>query len=281
MIVEAPLLSDADYPFQRTLAPLADRSAIISLTTSGFTVLPWNFGAATAVPILDRLVNAADFTKPVAPGGLVSLFGQQLSPVALVSTDVPLPTVLADSCLTANGVVLPMVFVSPTQINAQLPFQISGNADIVLRTPGGTSDALHIVILPAAPAVFRSGTAGPATDIPTILRTTNNALVTSSNPIHLNDRVTIYLTGMGQTLPEIATGAPAPSEPLSSALVPPTVTLGGTGLFIDFAGLAPGMVGVYQINAQVPFKGVPTGFDIPLTISQGGGSTTIPVRVVN
>jgi uncharacterized protein (TIGR03437 family) len=283
MMVESPLdySSDSDFPFRRTLAPLADRSAIISLTTSGFTVLPWNFGAAQASPMLDRLVNAADFTKPVAPGGLVSIFGSQLSPVTLASTDVPLPTVLADSCLTANGVVIPITFVSPTQINAQLPFQVSGNTDIVLRTPGGTSDALRIVIQPAAPAVFRSGSAGPATDIPTIVRSTNNALVTNSNPVHPNDRITIYLTGMGLTLPEVAAGAPAPSEPLSSALLSPTVTLGGTGLFIDFAGLAPGMVGVYQINALVPFKGVPLGFDIPLTINQGGGTTTIPVRVVN
>jgi len=281
LMVESPLIADSDYPFRRSLAPLADRSAIISLTTSGFTVLPWNFGGAMAAPLLDRLVNAADFTKPVAPGGLVSIFGSQLSPVTLASTDVPLPTVLADSCLTASGVVIPITFISPTQINAQLPFQVSGNTDIVLRTPGGISDALRVVIQPAAPAVFRSGTAGPATGIATIVRSTNNSLVTNSNPIHPDDRITIYLTGMGQTLPEVAAGSPAPSEPLSSALLSSTVTLGGAGLFIDFAGLAPGMVGVYQINALVPFKGVPLGFDIPLTISQGGASTTIPVRVVN
>jgi uncharacterized protein (TIGR03437 family) len=151
----------------------------------------------------------------------------------------------------------------------------------VLRTPGGTSDSLKITILPTAPAVFRSGAAGPVTDIPTIYRASNNALVTASNPIHPNDRISIYLTGMGQTFPEVATGDPSPSEPLSSTLLPATVTLGGASLFIDFNGLTPGSVGVYQINALVPFKGVPTGFDIPLTISQGGAATTIPVRVVN
>ena len=122
--------------------------------------------------------------------------------------------------------------------------------------------------------MFRSGTAGPVTDIPTIVRASNNGLATASNPIHPNDHITIYLTGMGQTLPKLPAGAPAPSDPLSSTLLPVTVTLGGMSLFVDFAGLAPGMVGVYQINALVPFKGVPTGFDIPLTISQGGASTT-------
>lgn len=211
----------------------------------------------------------------------MTIFGTQLSPMTLASRDVPLPTVLADSCLTVNGVVVPMQFVSPTQINAQLPFQVSGTADVVLRTPGGVSDALKITILPAAPSVFRTGGAGPLTGLATIVRASNGDFVTASNPVHPSDRLTIYLTGMGQTLPEVPTGAPAPSDPLSSALLPSTVTLGGTPLFVEFAGLTPGGVGVYQINVTVPFKGVSTGFEIPLTISQGGQSTTVLVRVVN
>jgi uncharacterized protein (TIGR03437 family) len=281
MMVEAPALGDADFPFRRTLAPLPDRSAIIALTTSGFTVLPWNFAAGTVPPVLDRLVNAADFTNPVAPGGLVSLFGSQLSPMSLASTDVPLPTVLADSCLTVNGAFVPLIYVSPTQINAQMPFQVSGSADVVLRTPGGTSDALRVTILPAAPTVFLAGVAGPVTGIPTIVRSTNGELVTTSNPIHPSDHITIYLTGMGKTTPNVPTGAPAPSAPLATALLAPTVTLGGMSLPVDFAGLTPGSVGLYQINVSIPFKGVPVGFDIPLAISQGGTTNTTLVRVVN
>jgi len=230
---------------------------------------------------LDRLVNGADFTKPVAPGGLVAIFGSNLSPMSLASTDFPLPTVLADSCLTVNGMVIPMIFVSPTQINAQLTFQVTGNADVVLRTPGGTSDALRITILPAAPSVFLSGTAGPVVGIPTVFRASNGELVTVSNPIHSGDRITIYLTGMGQTIPEVPAGEPAPSDPLSSALLRPTVTLGGVSLPVEFAGLTPGNIGVYEIDVTVPIKGVPSGFEIPLTISQGGASTAIPVRVLN
>jgi uncharacterized protein (TIGR03437 family) len=67
---------------------------------------------------------------------------------------------------------------------------------------------------------------------------------------------------------------------LSEAAIKPTVTLGSISVPVVFAGLTPGQVGVYQINAKIPFKEIPTGFDIPLTISQGGSSTTIPVRVV-
>jgi uncharacterized protein (TIGR03437 family) len=217
----------------------------------------------------------------VAPGGLASVFGSQLSPMTLASTDVPLPTVLADSCLTVNGAVVPVVFVSPTQINFQLPVGISGNAEVVLRTPGGVSDSLRTTILASAPSIFRSGTAGPMTEIPTVVRETNGGLVTVSNPIHPSDRITIYLTGLGRTSPEVATGAAAPSNPLATTIVPVTVSLGGVELFVEYAGLTPGTVGVYQINASVPFKGIPTGFEIPLVISQGGASTALPVRVVN
>jgi uncharacterized protein (TIGR03437 family) len=140
---------------------------------------------------------------------------------------------------------------------------------------------LNITVLPAAPSVFHSGTAGPNTGIPTIIRATNQELVTPSNPIHLDDRITIYLTGMGDTSPAVDSGTLAPVDPLSKAIIQPAVTLGGVTLPVEFAGLTPGLAGVYQINAVVPFKGVPTGFEIPLTINQGGQATTILVRVVN
>jgi len=72
---------------------------------------------------------------------------------------------------------------------------------------------------------------------------------------------------------------PAPSDPLAGAVISPTVTLGGVALDVQYAGLAPGSVGLYQINATVP-KSTPQGLEIPLVIAQGGSSTTLSVRVV-
>jgi uncharacterized protein (TIGR03437 family) len=92
--------------------------------------------------------------------------------------------------------------------------------------------------------------------------------------------MTIYLTGMGATTPQVDAGLPAPTSPLAQASIQPTVTLGGASLNVSYAGLAPGEVGVYQINASVP-NGVPQGLTVPLVISQGGGMTEIDVRVVN
>lgn len=265
--------------FTRTVAALYNRSALVTITQSGITVVPWNYDAATAPPRIDTLVNAADMTLPVAPGGLITVFGSNFSPVNVATRELPLPTALGESCLTVNGVALPMLFVSSTQINAQLPFNMGGNTVLVLRTPGGVSDNFNFTVLPTAPSVFRSGVAGPMTDIPTVFRASNGQLVTGSNPIHTGDTIIIWATGLGVTDPAVEAGQAAPSNPLPRAIIEPTLTLGGVPLGVSYAGLAPGQVGVYQINAEVPIR-VPEGMDIPLTIVQGGSSTTLQVRVV-
>ena len=281
-MVEAPLLGSTGAAFTRTVAPLYSRTAIINLTVSGFTVLPWNYSAAVAPPVLSSMVSAADSSARVAPGGLISVYGSQLSPVNMATAEIPLPTALANSCLTVNGLPVPMLFVSPNQINAQMPFEAVGNVTIMLRTPGGVSNNLNFQVLPAAPSVFMSGTAGPTTNLATIVRSDNGQLVTDSNPIHRNgnEYIVIYLTGLGQTTPAVADGMPAPSSPLAVALTAPTVSLGGVQIPVSYYGLTPGEVGVYQINAKIP-SNIPTGLSIPLTITQGSTATSLGVRVVD
>lgn len=279
-LVEAPLLGESGAVFTRTVAPLYGRQAIANLTVGGLTVLPWSFDAASAVPQIDRLVNAADFTGLAAPGSLVSIFGSNLSPVNQVTSVLPLPTALGESCLTVNGQPVPMIFVSPSQINAQLPYQIEGNVTLILRTPGGVSDNFNLTLLPNAPSIFRTPVPGLDSGVPTIIRARNQELVTLSNPIHRDDTITIYLTGLGNTLPAVEAGTAASSSASPVAVVQPTVQIGSEELTIEFAGLAPGQVGVYQINAHVP-RNVPVGLDVPLTVRQGGQATQVSVRVIN
>jgi uncharacterized protein (TIGR03437 family) len=265
--------------FIRSLAPLYDRSALISLSVSGFTVLPWNYDAAVAPPKITAVVNAADGKAPVAPGGLISVYGQQMAPVNLATNEIPLPTALGESCLTVNGVAVPVLFVSGQQINGQLPFNVDGNAQMTLRTPGGISDNFNFSILSAAPSIFRTGTAGPETGLATITRADNGQLVTPTNPVHPGDSIVIWATGLGRTSPAIDSGMPAPSDPLPNAVIQPSVILGGVALDVQYAGLVPGSVGLYQINAAVP-RSVPLGLSMPLVISQGSSSTSLDVRVV-
>jgi uncharacterized protein (TIGR03437 family) len=275
-LAEAPYLGDTTSVFTRSMAVLQDRSAIINLTTSGFTVVPWAYDVAGAVPKLESVVNAADQTKGVAPGSLVIIRGRDLSPVNVTTKEIPLPTALGESCLTVNGLPVPMILVSSSQINAQLPFQAEGNVTMVLRTPGGVSDNFNLTIYPAAPAVFQN----QEIEAPIIVRSANNQIATPSNPIRGGDTLVIYTTGLGKTTPEVPAGRPAPSEPLSTPLIDVKVTLAGVELPIAFAGLTPGQIGVYQINVVVPHW-VPKGMSQELNISQGGYTTTAIVRVVD
>jgi uncharacterized protein (TIGR03437 family) len=266
--------------FTRTLAPLPTQTSLIVLSTSGFTVLPWSYAASVAPPQIAAIVSAANSKSPAAPGGLITVYGSNLSPTNQATSQIPVPTALANSCITVNGQPIPLIFVSPSQVNAQMPFQAVGAETVVVHTPGGTSGNFNLVVQPNSPAVFLSGVAGPETDLPTIIRSANNLLATDSNPIHPGDQLVIYLTGLGQTNPAGTTGYPAPGSPLSNALTATAVTLGGMNLPVTYAGLAPGEVGVNQINVNVP-GGVPTGISLPLTITQGAGTITVSMRVVN
>jgi uncharacterized protein (TIGR03437 family) len=279
-MTESPLRSATHATgFTRTLAVLGNREGLLSLSTSGVTVLPWNYDAAYAPPVIDRVVNAADRTDNIAPGSLVTVFGSRLSPVAGAAADPTMADALAESCLTVNGNVAPVIFASGERLNAQIPWNVGGTASVVVKTPGGSSDISRIRITPGAPGVFRTGTAGPETGIPTIVRSVNNEVVTLSNPIHPGDDLVIYATGLGRTEPEVPVGTSAPFEPLARALNTPKVTLGSVDVTVYFAGLTPGLIGVYQLNVLIP-RSVPTGFDIPLRIEQDGINATIAVRVV-
>ena len=281
LMVEAPLIGSSTAAFTRTLAPLPDQSAIVNLTVSGVTVLAPDYDASVAPPQITKVVNAADLSANIAPGGLITLFGQQLSPVNLASAEMPLPTALANSCLTVNGLPMPILFVSPTQVNAQMPFEAVGDVTLALATPGGTSDNYNLVVQSNAPSIFHVP-APDDTTVPTVFRNDDGLLVTDSHPIHrkANEALVIYATGLGVTSPAVASGMPAPKSPLAIALTAPTVTLGGVSLPVLYYGLAPGEVGVYQINVSVPGS-VPDGLAEQLVITQGSGSTSINLRVVD
>jgi uncharacterized protein (TIGR03437 family) len=278
--IESSLLASTAQPFLRTIAPLYSRNNIILLTVSGFTVLPWNFDASTVAPKISRVTNLADGSSALAPGTLIRIEGTDLSPMRQTTSERPLPTALGESCITVNGLPIPLILVSNNEINAQIPFEILGNATLILRTPGGISDNFNVQVATTAPSIFRAMVQGIDSPVPTIVNGRNGLLVTGSNPIKRGDSIVIYLTGLGKTVPAVETGLAAPADPLAKSIVEPVVSLGGTQLPIVFSGLTPGEVGVYQINALIPTF-APTGFSIPLVIGEGPSATTIEVRVIN
>jgi uncharacterized protein (TIGR03437 family) len=269
----------ATVTFTRTVAAMPANNTVVALTTSGFTVLASSYGASAATPIISSVVNAANNSTALAPGALITVYGTSMSPVNVATAQVPLPTALGQSCLSVNGTPVPLLFVSGTQVNAQLPYNVAGNSSVSVHTPGGISNNYNFTVGVAAPSVFMSGAVGPLTGLPTVVRANNGQLVTPTNPVYYNDTLVIYVNGMGMTSPQVNAGSPAPSSPLANVVLQPTVTLGGANLSVSYAGLVPGAIGVYQINATVP-SGVPQGLSVPLVINQGGASSSVNVRVV-
>jgi uncharacterized protein (TIGR03437 family) len=161
-----------------------------------------------------------------------------------------------------------------------MPYQAVGNVTMIVHTPGGVSDNYNMTVLPNSPAVFRAELA-PGAAYPTVVRASNNLIATDSNPVHRgSDVLVIYLTGMGTVSPLVENGRPAPFDPLAYTIQQPDVNIGGVGLPVLFSGLAPGQVGLYQINVSVP-SNTPKGLSLPLTITQGTQTSTVNVRVVD
>jgi len=260
-------------PFTRTLAPLANRQSIVQVSTSGVIVLPWNFDTPSGVPSIAAVTNAADQTTGVAPGGLISITGKNFSSSTESNNNAPIPTALGDVCLYVNAEALPLLMVSSGQITAQLPFDVAPSASMVLTSSGGTTAPFTFTPQANAPAIFRNA------GVPMIIRNVDGKTITNSTPIHLNAKLTIYLTGMGATTPTVDTGDAGPSAPPAVPAALPTITIGGASIFVLSSQLVAKQVGVYQIEAQVPFHHIPTGSNIPFTITQGSYSTTVRVRV--
>jgi uncharacterized protein (TIGR03437 family) len=281
--VEAPLLTVPNSSlsnFTRSLAVLPFHNSFVSLSQSGLTLLAANYDAPLAQPLITGVTSAADGTSAAASGGLISITGSNFSTSPVASGTTPLPTVLANSCVIVNGRPISLLVVSPSLINAQLDNSTSGSAIMSIRTPQNVSPNFSFNVLANAPAVFLNGQAGDSTHLPAIYRDENGLLVTASNPVRRNDSLNIYAAGLGLTSPVVPAGAVSPSHPLATAVLQPTVTLNGVGLPVTFAGLASGQIGVYQISVTVP-SSVPLGLSVPLTITQGGQSQTVNVRVVN
>jgi hypothetical protein len=110
-------------------------------------------------PLLSALVNAATLQPGrIAPGSLITIFGSNLSPLTFSAAASPLPRSLAGVTLSIEGIPCPLLFVSPGQINAQVPFEATRGATLaVLEAPQMPPAAIALTIAPASPRVFRNG----------------------------------------------------------------------------------------------------------------------------
>jgi uncharacterized protein (TIGR03437 family) len=178
--------------------------------------------------------------------------------------------------VTVNGANLPLMFVSPEQINAQLPF-VAGVSNMLVHNPGGLSNIFVSNVNASAPAIFK--VLGPNNNSFAAVFREDNKLATLSSPLRANEIAVIYATGLGSVTPIALPGYKAPDSPLTTVVNQPAVTFGGVNGDILFAGLAPGFVALYQLNVRVPI-GSPLGAEVPLKVSAGGQSSKVTVRIV-
>lgn len=229
------------------------------------------------------VVNAASLvpvSQPahgVAPGSIASIFGQNLASAAASAQGYPLPLALNGASVTVDGIAAPLFYVSPTQINFQVPSSAGAplygeeysQVAVVVATPGGTSD-------PAAADVYYKGFGiftldGSGCGRGAVLNVNSDgttSLNSPSNSAAPGSYLTVFGTGLGAVDNPPPDGAAEPSQPLSpSKVFPPSPGF--------FAGRAPGMVGVDQVN-KMTSTAWQEGCAVPLNI---GSSNLVPVSI--
>lgn len=215
-----------------------------------------NVGTAGDTSIA-AVTNAASFKTSVAPGMVLSAFGANLDGVTSKANTIPLPFASPDGVsATVNGVSAPLYFVSPGQINLQVPYETSVGPAVLGIVNNGQVASFQFQVAPAAPGVFASGTGD---------------LVPYSSGKR-GDVLLAFITGEGDSTPFAPTGnTPASTTTVANLprpRLPVSMTVGGVPATIAFVGEPSGLAGVMQINFTVP-AGAPLGAQ-PVIVTVGG-----------
>ena len=214
---------------------------------------------------------------PLAPGTLVQIFGANLSTsdTPVTAQSVPLPPTLNGTQVLIGGIPAPLYYVSKTQINAMVPFELTAGTqyDVIVTVNGSLSTPSPISLIPATPGLASDS------DGNIIAQHTDGTLVTAASPALPGEVIILYLAGMGLTSPPVASGIASPFNPLALVVSTPVVTIDDKAApDIMFAGLSPGSVGLYQINLRIPADG--TAGAHQLLVTQNGvrsNAATLPI----
>jgi uncharacterized protein (TIGR03437 family) len=227
----------------------------------------------TDTPIVGGLVNSASYSTELScsPGGLASIFGTGFTrqdPSA--ASSLPLPTVLSGVRVKINNEFAPLLYASGTQVNLQCPVLPADTAlEVTLESELGVSQPVQAVMQHATPGIFSITATGSGQGAVLIAKTGEVAMVTDwsipSAPAQVEDFISIYATGLGPVNTEVAAGEPAPFDTPSVLLSDIQVAIGDVFGELQFAGLAPGFVGLYQVNAKIP-SFAPIGDQIPVSL---------------
>jgi adhesin/invasin len=237
-------------------------------------------GGCLMQPNIIAVVNGASFQPGGAPGAVMTIFGASLSDAIRQATSFPLPMQLGSTMVTVNGVAAPLYYVSPTQINFQMPFrapsatvQVAVNNQATFGMRALRASSPHASTLAEVdPGLFvTSGRRAAALNVDLTVHTT-------ATPIAGGDYVLLFLTGQGPVTPAVVEGVAAPGVPLSLINGTVQVSIGGKNAMVTYQGLAPGFAGLAQLNAIVP-AGLTAG-DQPVFVSINGVSSNVGLITV-
>jgi uncharacterized protein (TIGR03437 family) len=234
------------------------------------------------------VTEGAGYQAVVSPGGIASLFGTNLAATAAGASSIPLHGLLDNVAVVITQYVEPyfgstflsgLFYLSPGQINFQVPWELAASTptQIVVISPAGTSSQQTVTAKAVSPGIFSIDSSGQGQG--TVTNANTGVPAAPGTPIARGQYITIYCSGLGAVSNTPLDGAAAVSASLSSTSSNPTVTIGGQAATVSFSGLAPGFVGLYQVNALVP-QSVTPGSAVSLTLSIGGvNSNTVTIAV--
>ena len=233
-------------------------------------------GGCIMQPIITAVVNGASFHPTGAPGAIMTIFGANFSSAVYTSPTYPLPTILGSTSVSVDGIQAPLYYVSPTQINFQMPSTVltSGGNVVVNNGAAGfrVSSSYKVVLGVVDPGIFVTS------DRRAAALNGDLSVNTPANPVPAGGYIILYLTGPGPVTPPLPDGTAAPAEPLSFINSSVMVTIGAQNAQVTYQGLAPGFAGLAQLNVIVP-AGLPPG-DQPAFVSINGFSSNVGLITV-
>jgi uncharacterized protein (TIGR03437 family) len=230
-------------------------------------------------PAIGGVSNAASGAPRISPGALASVYGTGFGATPFTADDGrPWPTTTSNLVsVKVNGAAAPLYYVSPGQINFQVPWSTptTGTVNVAVVVNGGSSNTAAVPVATAAPGLFYDQVSGDAI----VQNTPSYSLNSASNPAPAGSTIVAYLTGSGPVAPAAKDGTPAPGDTLSWATSPYSATIGSATATVSFAGLTPGFIGLTQMNIVVPPTLGPGVYPLSVTIDgQTSNSGTIAVK---
>ena len=226
------------------------------------------------------LVNAATFQLGIVPGSLATLFGAGLSEGITGTELAGGATSFNGTTIRIGGIAAPLLSLtgSPAeQVNLQIPFELSSGqtTTIEVENNGTRKTVSGAPVFSTQPGIFEIPVAGGGT-VGAVIHAISGQLVTEQNPAQRGDVVSMFLTGGGALSQSVGTGVlgPIPPPVMVESIV---VGVDDKGSTVLFGGYAPGFLGLYQVNFEIPQD---AGCGVrPLSI-RVGGSFSLPSSTV-